>query len=183
MSKDICKSKAKNITPLIKCQEGEGGSLAVNLENREEFYKIFSCVEHDALEQSLHSLMAFHQAKEPDDKRKLEKATNCSISKLHKIGVSDPIELMLLQQMIITFDLFNTSSKKANTKNQLPERFDDHIKNITKLSKVFLEQVKGLNAYKNQGQQKVKVEHVHISEGGQAVFGDIHSTKTGGGKK
>jgi hypothetical protein len=37
--------------------------------------------------------------------------------------------------------------------------------------------MESLNRHRGKGQQKMTVEHVHINSGGQAIIGNVNSTK------
>ena len=44
----------------------------------------------------------------------------------------------------------------------------------TKLLRTYTMQVEALQHYRGKGQQKIRVEHVHVHSGGQAIVGAIH---------
>jgi hypothetical protein len=45
----------------------------------------------------------------------------------------------------------------------------------TKLLRAFATQIEALRRLRNGGSQLVRVEHVHVNEGGQAVIGNVSS--------
>jgi hypothetical protein len=45
-----------------------------------------------------------------------------------------------------------------------------------RLSRAYVAQVESLCRLRNGGSQFVRVEHVHVNEGGQAVIGNVRST-------
>jgi hypothetical protein len=45
----------------------------------------------------------------------------------------------------------------------------------TKLLRAFATQIEALRRLRNGGSQLVRVEHVHVNEGGQAVIGNVGS--------
>ena len=63
----------------------------------------------------------------------------------------------------------------------LVERFFNKLKHFrgiatryNKLARTFATQMEALRKHRNGGQQRVRVEHVHVHPGGQAIVGDVH---------
>ena len=44
---------------------------------------------------------------------------------------------------------------------------------VAKLGRAFATQVEALRRLKNGGSQFVRVEHVHVNDGGQAIIGNV----------
>ncbi len=62
------------------------------------------------------------------------------------------------------------------------QQLDSNEKTFNKLNRTFIAQMAALKKYRTGGEQMVKVEHVHVHEGGQAIVGDVnHTTDKGGG--
>ena len=53
---------------------------------------------------------------------------------------------------------------------------DLNLKNATKLMSLYERQVAALDKHHGRGQQKVTVKYVHVSEGGQAIVGNVAHT-------
>ena len=53
---------------------------------------------------------------------------------------------------------------------------DLNLKNATKLMSLYERQVAALDKHRGRGQQKVTVKYVHVSEGGQAIVGNVAHT-------
>jgi hypothetical protein len=137
------------------------------------------------LDDSIHKILAFYMANNPDCEL-IQKRANSTLDKMHELEPQDAIEEMLLMQLVFTHDLFIKSSSAAITKDQNPIRVDDQVVNLTKLSRLFINQLKALNSYRNKGQQKVVVQHVQVSEGANAIIGTVNNSQhkeEGGGKK
>jgi anion-transporting ArsA/GET3 family ATPase len=49
---------------------------------------------------------------------------------------------------------------------------------LNKLARTFAGQVETLKKYRSTGEQNIKVQHVNVADGGQAVIGNV---STGGG--
>jgi hypothetical protein len=50
---------------------------------------------------------------------------------------------------------------------------------LTKLHRTFTTQLEAMQRYRGKGPQQVRVEHVHVHEGGQAIVGTVQQ---GGGE-
>jgi hypothetical protein len=53
----------------------------------------------------------------------------------------------------------------------------ENLNRANKLSRTWATLVEALNRYRGKGQQKVTVEHVHVHAGGQAMVGNIESSR------
>ena len=91
----------------------------------------------------------------------------------------DHVELMLTTQMaavhLMTMKMA-TDARKADT----VERLEAFAKMTNQLMRTFTSQTEALKKYRSNGTQTVKVKHVHVHEGGQAVVGNV--VHGGGGK-
>jgi hypothetical protein len=106
---------------------------------------------------------------------------NATIALLHGIRPQDETEGMLAVQMVGVHNLAMEFLRRAMLKDQPPEGVNDQINRATKLLRTFTTQMETLNRYRNKGQQKVTVEHVHVNAGGQAIVGVVEG-KPGGGQ-
>jgi hypothetical protein len=48
---------------------------------------------------------------------------------------------------------------------------------LNKLARTFNLQLEALKRLRSGGEQKVRVEHVHVHEGGQAIVGNVKASK------
>lgn len=67
-------------------------------------------------------------------------------------------------------------ARKLNLANNIQQR-DSSERAYNKLARTFTSQVETLRKLRNGGNQTVTVQHVNVSEGGQAIVGNV---KTGG---
>lgn len=58
--------------------------------------------------------------------------------------------------------------------------FNSYSNQANKLLRTFAAQMETLKRSRQKASQTVRVDHVHVNEGGQAIVGDVH---TGGGEK
>lgn len=106
---------------------------------------------------------------------------NFLIGALRGIEPRDEVEAMLAAQMVA---VHNATMKVAEQFSRVENlmQFEAQEKAYNKLARTFTTQVETLKRYRTNGEQKVTVQHVHVSDGGQAVIGHV-STGEGGGKR
>jgi hypothetical protein len=76
---------------------------------------------------------------------------------------------MLAAQMAVTHSLFMTIANRVQT---IPQ-FDSAERAFNKLARTFTTQMEALKRHKTGGDQKVTVQQVSVSEGGQAIVGNV----------
>jgi hypothetical protein len=94
-------------------------------------------------------------------------------------GVSprDRVEAMLAAQMALVHLTTMTFTRRLANVDTIQQQ-DSAQNALNKLMRTFTNQMETLKRYRSGAQQTVKVEHVHVHEGGQAIVGNV---KTGGG--
>ena len=107
------------------------------------------------------------------------------IKAIAAIGEMEPQNLpeaMLATQMIAANDAALMFLSRATIENQYPEAIDTNVLRATRLMRIFREQLEAMQKLKGKsGQQSVRVEHVHVHDGGQAIVGTVTSSGTGRG--
>jgi hypothetical protein len=89
-------------------------------------------------------------------------------------------EAMLAAQMVGTQRVSMTFLASATKPGQTVEGADRHVQRAMRLGRLFIEQLDAMAKLKGKGgQQRVVVEHVTVSAGGQAIVGAV----TGGGER
>ncbi len=109
---------------------------------------------------------------------KLEYA-NAAIAMLQGINPQDELEGILAGQMVAVHNMAMEYARRAMNGDNTFDHNDRYINRTTKLMNVFTRQMETLQKYRSKGQQKITVQHVQVSEGGQAIIGDVHQ---GGGE-
>ncbi len=99
---------------------------------------------------------------------------NAAVALMQGIDPQDELEGLLAAQMVATHNLSMEYARRAMGKDVNRDQADSLINRTTKLMNVFTRQVEALNKYRNRGQQKITVQHVQVSDGGQAIIGDVH---------
>ena len=117
--------------------------------------------------------------------QKSREAEDDLIKGIAAIGEMEPqnlTEAMLATQMIAANDAALMFLSRATIENQYPEAIDTNVLRATRLMRVFREQLEAMQKLKGKsGQQSVRVEHVHVHDGGQAIVGTVTSSGTGRG--
>ena len=92
----------------------------------------------------------------------------------------DQLEAALAMQMAAVHQTTMTAVENlgAATKREVAEL---HEKALNRLARTFAAQMEALKRYRSKGEQRVYVERVNVSEGGQAVIGNVSHGGSGGG--
>lgn len=93
-----------------------------------------------------------------------------SLSFIRGLQPRDELEATLAVQMSVIHTVFiDTRCHLLDLTNPMP-----FLSELNKLARTFTIQMDALKGYRSKGEQKVTVQHVTVSEGGQAIVGDIH---------
>jgi len=101
------------------------------------------------------------------------------LSVINDIAPRDAIERMLAVQMAATHVATIRQGRRMAFADQLPQ-FDSHERAYNKLARTFAAQVEALRKHRNGGKQTVTVQHVSVSDGGQAIVGNVQAGGRGG---
>jgi hypothetical protein len=173
---DLTKKKSKpNVSrPKVSTVTTDNGTEST-VQNGDNTSEHFGISDEDTFIKLISGLVGFYR-NDPGNVS-IDAGVNCSLEVLSEIRPNDLLEYQLITQMIMTHQMFEKCSLRANIKDQDQDRVEQYVKSMSKLSRLYINQLKALTRYRNNGQQKVKVEHVHISDGGRAVFGDIKTAQ------
>jgi hypothetical protein len=126
------------------------------------------------VEPSLHvKLMNQIANTSPDTEGRAVEAVNDGLALLHGINPQNALEGMLAVQMVGTHNIALEMMRRAIIKGQSSEEVNRKINLSTKLLRTFTSQVEALQKMRNRGQQTVRVEHVTVNAGGQAIVGNV----------
>ena len=91
------------------------------------------------------------------------------------IGIrpTDEIEGMLAAQMIATHNAAMECFRRGMLGQQTFEGRRENLNQANKLVRSFSTLLEALNRHRGKGQQQVRVEHVHVNQGGQAIVGAV----------
>lgn len=93
--------------------------------------------------------------------------------RLATIGAERSTESMLAVQMVNTHEAYVDAHRRALMNADRPELFSLHIRNAERLSGLYMRQLAAWDKHRGRGKQQVRVEHVHVAAGGQAVVGHL----------
>jgi len=108
---------------------------------------------------------------------------NYAMALLNGIQPQDEIEGMLAIQMIAVHNMVMETMRGAMITGQTFEGRESNINHATKMLRTFNAQMEALKRYRTGGQQKVTVEHVHVTAGGQAIVGVVNWGEGNSGKR
>jgi hypothetical protein len=101
-----------------------------------------------------------------------EKGINFMLSIIKDIEPRDQLEAMLAAQMAAVHMATMTLARRLAQVENIPEQ-DSTERAFNKLARTFVSQMEALKRYRTGGEQKVTVQHVTVSEGGQAIVGNV----------
>jgi hypothetical protein len=162
--------------PKIDVDESEDGSKNISIRDNQnqEMKRALGTDDPDFLSETIEGLVELEAIINQD---KIKNRTNSSLAILSAISPKDELETILATQMIYTHRIFSTMAKFAASKAQTTEGIDRNINRMHKLGRLFSLQMESLDKHRRNGQQSVVVKHVNVSEGGQAIIGNVTKAK------
>lgn len=109
-------------------------------------------------------------------------AVNFMLSMVKGVEPRDQIEAMLAAQMAAVHNATMTFARRLNHVDNIPQQ-DSAERAFNKLARTFTAQVEALKRYRSAGEQTVRVEHVTVNEGGQAIVGNVATGGRGSPQK
>jgi hypothetical protein len=101
-----------------------------------------------------------------------EHSLNFMLSVVKGVQPRDQLEVMLAAQMAAVHMATMTFARRlAYVENVVQQESAERAFN--KLTRTFTTQMEALKRYRTGGEQKVTVQHVSVSEGGQAIVGNV----------
>lgn len=99
---------------------------------------------------------------------------NFVLSVLTGVAPRDRVEAMLAAQMAVVHLATMTFTRRLAFTETIQQQ-DSAQNALNKLMRTFTHQVETLKRYRSNAQQTVKVEHVHVHKGGQAIICNIET--------
>ena len=109
-----------------------------------------------------------------------ETAINGALAMIEAAAPKDEIEGALAVQIACTHSASMAVLAKLDAAFGTERRIAALASAAARLMKAFALQLEVLRRLRNGGQQFVRVEHVHVNEGGQAVIGNVKKSDTKG---
>ena len=107
---------------------------------------------------------------------------NAALAVVAAAEPANEMEALLAVQMFATHDLSMELMRRAKQADSL-RVMAEYGTLATKLSRTMTTQIEALGKLRRGGEQTVRVEHVHVYEGGQAVVGVVNTGGAGGNGK
>jgi hypothetical protein len=101
-----------------------------------------------------------------------EHGLNFMLSVMKGIQPRDQLEAMLAAQMAAVHIATMRSARQLADVENIPEQ-DSAERVFNRLARTYVTQMEALKRYRTGGEQKVTVQHVSVSEGGQAIVGNV----------
>jgi hypothetical protein len=111
-----------------------------------------------------------------------ERALNFMLSVIKGVKPRDQVEALLAAQMAAVHTATMTLAQRLAHVKTIPQQ-DSAERAFNKLARTFAAQVEALKRYRSRGDQTVRVEHVTVNEGGQAIVGNVNHGGRGPLKK
>jgi hypothetical protein len=105
---------------------------------------------------------------------------NSMLAAVDGVRPQNETEAMLAVQMATTHAFAMKCLRRANGADTLPQ-LEANGNLATKMLRTYAAQVEALAKLRRGGEQRVVVQHVNVNEGGQAIVGDVHNARGGGG--
>ncbi len=103
---------------------------------------------------------------------------NFTLSVVRSTKPKDQLEAMLAAQMaVVHLAMMGMAPILANI-NEIPQ-LDSVGRAFNNLARTFATQMEALKRYRSGGEQKVTVQHVSVSDGGQAIVGNVTQSAHG----
>jgi hypothetical protein len=170
-------------TPPVKVSKKEG-RIQISLEHPAPVYgqcllmETFATADHDFYKGILMQLVKAATLGQKVDEQEL----NFMISIIKGIAPKDELETLLATQMAAVHTLILAHAHQLANTGSIPQQ-DCAERTLNKLARTFAVQVETLKHYRTGGEQKVTVQHVTVSDGGQAIVGHVTQGAQGATKK
>jgi hypothetical protein len=102
-----------------------------------------------------------------------ERGGNFMLAMVKGVEPKDQVEAMLAAQMAAVHNATMTFARRLAHVDNIAQQ-DSAERAFNKLARTFAAQVEALKRYRSGGEQTVRVEHVTVNEGGQAIVGVAH---------
>jgi hypothetical protein len=111
-----------------------------------------------------------------------ERGLNFMLAVVKGVEPKDQVEAMLAAQMAAVHNATMTFARRLAHVDNIPQQ-DSAERAFNKLARTFAAQVEALKRYRSRGEQHVRVEHVTVNDGGQAIVGTVTHGGRGSSEK
>lgn len=99
-----------------------------------------------------------------------------AFDRIRDMNPQSAIEFILAQQIEITREMAMKCAKQVNSDHKSESHAELCLSRYEKLLNQLIKLISAFNKQKGKTSQKVRVEHVHVNEGGQAFVGHLETT-------
>ena len=110
-----------------------------------------------------------------------ESGLNFMLSVVKGVEPRDQVETMLAAQMAAVHMATMTFARRLAHVETIPQQ-DAAERAFNKLARTFATQVEALKRYRSKGEQRIVIQRVTVSEGGQAIVGNVEHGGRGSSK-
>ena len=103
---------------------------------------------------------------------------NLMLSIVRGLAPNDPTEALLATQMAAVHSAAMVAARRL-ARVETIEQQDSASAMLNKLTRTFALQIEALKRYRHHGEQTIKVQHVTINDGGQAIVGNVQQGPRG----
>jgi hypothetical protein len=107
---------------------------------------------------------------------------NLALTVVQGIEPKDTVETLLATQMAAVYIETMKAARRLANAEMIPQH-DSALMAVNKLARTFAAQVEALKKHRSAGEQSIRVEHVTVNEGGQAIVGVVHPQEGRGDAK
>ncbi|ACH40484.1 hypothetical protein Gbem_3491 [Citrifermentans bemidjiense Bem] len=111
----------------------------------------------------------------------VDKEVDLALLQIEAMKPQSYLETLLAVQMIQVSEGINRCMGQAFYEGQSIQGRESNVNMATKLQRTFTAQVEAMQKLRGKGGQQVRVEHVHVHEGGQAIVGNVNRGEGGRG--
>lgn len=166
----IEKAKIDDLGVKVSGSAKKGHSITLTRESA--LSEIFGTADKDQANSFLSHCLKVLKPDEAGDAGASNDERHFLLSIIRDMAPRDPIERMLAVQMAATHVATIRSARWMATSDNLPQ-IAAHYTGFNKLARTFAAQVEALRKHRTGGEQRVTVKHISVSEGGQAIVGNV----------
>lgn len=148
----------------------KGHQLTITQDNALE--TIFGTTDKDQATDLLMHCVKVLRSDESGDAGEANDERHFMLSIIRDLEPKDPVERMLAVQMAATHVATIRAGRSLACSENL-HQVNAHYTGFTKLTRTFASQVEALRKHRTGGKQTVLVQHVNVSDGGQAIVGNV----------
>jgi hypothetical protein len=153
-----------------------GGSArqghTITLANDDALCRIFGTADKQQASAMLGHCLKVLKPDEAGDAGAANDERHFLLSIIRDMAPRDPVERMLAVQMAATHVATIRSARWLACTESI-HQVQAHYVGFNKLARTFAAQVEALRKHRNGGKQTVTVQHVNVSDGGQAIVGNV----------